>query len=110
MRKDGKVRVLVANLTEFEQEIALEGLGLVDTTVAVLDETTYEAASVDPDFVTASATPVAVEGARVIAGVEAVCGRVCGWGERQRMMARSGRMSHRLILRANQLKRSDVDA
>ena len=60
--KGDRVRVLVANLTEFEREVALEGPGLVDTTVAVLDETTYEAASVDPDFVMSSAQPVSVEG------------------------------------------------
>ncbi len=58
--KDGKVRVLVANLTEFEQTIVLAGLGLVDTTVAVLDETTYEAASVDPDFVTSRSAPITI--------------------------------------------------
>ncbi len=63
--KDGKVRVLVANLTEFEQTVTLEGLGLVDTTLAVLDETSYEAASVDPEFITSSSTPVAVDGGRL---------------------------------------------
>ena len=63
--KDGKVRVLVANLTEFDQTITLEGLGLVDATLAVLDETTYEAASVDPDFITSSSTPVSLDGGSV---------------------------------------------
>jgi hypothetical protein len=59
--KDGQVRVLVANLTEFEEEIALEGVDLVDTTLVVLDETTYEAASADPAYITSSSWPVTIE-------------------------------------------------
>jgi hypothetical protein len=59
--KDGQVRVLVANLTEFEQEIALEGVDLVDTTLVALDETTYEAASADPAYITSSSWPVTIE-------------------------------------------------
>lgn len=60
--KDGKARVLVANLTEFEQDIAVEGLALVETTMALLDETTYEAAAVDPNFVMSNLRTVAVDG------------------------------------------------
>ncbi|TXG85293.1 MAG: hypothetical protein E6R14_04540 [Thermomicrobiales bacterium] len=60
MTKDGNVRVLVANLTEFDQEIALEGLGVSSAMVTVLDETAYEAASADPEFVTSSLVPLTV--------------------------------------------------
>lgn len=63
--KDGQVRVLVANLTEFEQEIALEGVDLVDVTATVLDETTYEVAAVDPDYITSSAQPVTADDGRL---------------------------------------------
>jgi len=63
--KDGKVRVLVANLTAFAQEITLEGLDIVDATRVVLDETTYAAAAVDPKFVTSGARPVTVDGGRL---------------------------------------------
>jgi hypothetical protein len=59
--KNGRVRVLVANLTERAQQISLEGLGLVDTTVAILDETTYEAAAVDPDFIVSNMQPVTAD-------------------------------------------------
>jgi hypothetical protein len=65
LQKDGRVRVLVANLTEFEQNIELEGLALVDCTRAVLDETTYEAAATDPDWVEAHLEPIAVTDGRL---------------------------------------------
>jgi hypothetical protein len=63
--KDGTARILVANLTEFEQEIALEGIELIDATVTVLDELSYETAAVDPDFVLSQRAPVPVDGGRL---------------------------------------------
>jgi hypothetical protein len=57
--------MLVANLTEFEQQIALQGLALDDPSLAVLDETTYEAAAVEPDWVNAAMSPLTVDGAAV---------------------------------------------
>ncbi|HET9660411.1 MAG TPA: hypothetical protein VFP05_08765, partial [Thermomicrobiales bacterium] len=65
MTKDGQVRALVANLTEFEQEIDLEGLALADPSLAVLDETTYEAAAVEPDWVNAAMSPLSIDSAAV---------------------------------------------
>ena len=59
------MRVLVANLTEFAQEITLEGLDLFKPTLAILDETTYEDAAVDDDWVASSQQPVPVIGGRV---------------------------------------------
>ncbi len=65
VQKDGRMRVLVANLTEFAQEITLEGLDLFKPTLAILDETTYEDAAVDDDWVASSQQPVPVIGGRV---------------------------------------------
>jgi len=62
--KDGNVRLLVANLTEFDQEITLEGVAFRGTTMAVLDETTYEHAAVDPDWLASAMVPLGIEGGR----------------------------------------------
>jgi len=61
--KTGQARILVANLTEFDQEIALEGLTLGDPSLAMLDETTYEAAAVEPDWVNTAMSPLTIDGA-----------------------------------------------
>lgn len=58
--KDGKLRILVANLTEFEQEIELAGLQLVDPSSTVLDETTYESVTDDPNWVETSRSPIEI--------------------------------------------------
>lgn len=62
--KDDNLRLLIANLTEFDQEITLEGISLRDTTMAVLDETTYERAAVEPDWLASASTPFEIEGGR----------------------------------------------
>jgi len=70
LRKDGRVRVLVVNLTEFEQEIEMEGLMLNGTTLAVLDETTYAAAAVDPGWVESHLQPVPTVDGRLTLAVK----------------------------------------
>jgi len=62
--KEGKLRLLVGNLTEFDQEIVLEGMAVRDTTMAVLDETTYERAAVDPDWLASAMAPFGIEDGR----------------------------------------------
>ncbi|MCO5221515.1 MAG: hypothetical protein M9947_08000 [Thermomicrobiales bacterium] len=61
VRNDGNLRVLVANLTEADQTIALEGLQVTEPMVAILDETTYEAASAEAGFVESSMRPASLE-------------------------------------------------
>ncbi|MCC6945184.1 MAG: hypothetical protein IT335_11445 [Thermomicrobiales bacterium] len=62
--KDDNLRLLLANLTEFDQAITLEGLALDEATMAVLDETTYEGAAVEPDWLASASIPFEIEGGR----------------------------------------------
>ena len=70
LTKGGKTRVLVANLSEFEQQIELEGLDLGGSTLAVLDESTYEQAAVEPDWVESSLSPVEIVDGRLLLSVK----------------------------------------
>lgn len=64
--KNDRMRLLVANLTEFEQVVVVEGLMLTDPTMAILDETVYEQAVTDPRWIESAMQPVVFDEGRSI--------------------------------------------
>lgn len=66
VKKDRKLRLIIANLTESEQPIALEGVAARDTSIAILDETSYEHAVIDPDWLSTAGAPIELEHGRVM--------------------------------------------
>jgi D-apionolactonase len=55
--KDGRIRILVANLSEEEREVTVDVPGMKSATVQTLDETTYRQASQNPSFFSQPGSP-----------------------------------------------------